>query len=167
MSSNVFSVIEKSIANLRRMHPELPVEWMTVARMVAQVHLRGRIMAGGMLKVWDITYPEYSILVALYGADGYMLPTTSLCEITGESSSNTKRLVHFLCDRKLVIRGYDKADRRKIMVGLSDAGMHLLRRALPTMAGLLDEQVRTFESGELPELVRLLKKSLKGIMGES
>jgi DNA-binding MarR family transcriptional regulator len=101
---------------------------------------------------------EYSVLSTLYGRQRQTMSTAELSDVIGEAPEHVKRLTLALSLRGLVVRNFDTADRRKVMAGLSDAGVVLIRSILPVVSGMTADLVNSFAPGELATLLALLRK---------
>ena len=160
MPTNALAKIEQSVVNISRQHDDFPVEFATVLRLIK---LYGRHMANSshtILKVWGVTYEEYSILSMLYGCKDHVMSMADLCSAVGETPGPVGRFIHLLQKRELVARHHDKVDRRKVMVALSSDGVALMQTMLPVLTSLTNDYLRSFGPGEVGELLRLLRKSI-------
>jgi DNA-binding MarR family transcriptional regulator len=164
MSFAALVAIEQIVAHIGQRHPGFPVEFSMALRLAKLLSWHVDKTGNAVLKAWGITFAEYSVLVLLYGRTGHTMSVREMSSVIGEASSDTSRRVLLLHNRGLVMRRHDEADRRKVVVTLCDAGAQLLQDVLPVVSELTHELVRSFAPGELAELARLLKQSLKGMV---
>ena len=75
-----------------------------------------------------------------------------------KTSGNITMVIDNLEKRKLVVRGKDPADRRRILVNLTERGLDLIQALFPKHAAVAAETFAALESDELATLGELLKK---------
>jgi DNA-binding MarR family transcriptional regulator len=160
MSSKILVAVEQNVARISRQYHHFPAELAIVLRLVKLMGWRVSQAANGLLKGWDITYPEYNVLATLYGSERYAMCLVDMCEVMGETTGHVSRLIQRLVKRGLIERGYDTDDRRKLVAVLNDKGAKLVQALLPVISGMVNDPVGSFAPGEMTELLRLLKKSL-------
>lgn len=131
-----------------------------LVRLVKHIYKRVHDDANAMLKVWGINHPEYNLLMMLYGTEGYTLNPSQLADAAGEKSANITRLTNELCDKRLIERTADEADRRKVALTLTKAGVKLVESFLPDICALLDRQTAGLQPRDMAQLEKLLKKFL-------
>jgi MarR family transcriptional repressor of emrRAB len=159
-SSSSFLPTEQRLAITCRRHPAFPREPAVLVRLVKHIYKRVHDDANAMLKPWGINHPEYNLLMMLYGTEGYTLNPSQLAEAAGEKSANITRLTNELCDKQLIERTADEADRRKVTLTLTKAGVAMIEGFLPDICALLDRQTAGLQSREMVQLEKLLKKFL-------
>ncbi|GLQ98630.1 MarR family transcriptional regulator [Dyella mobilis] len=162
-SSDVLAKLDRNLSCISCSQAEFPKDWVIAIRMMKLVVSHAIGVANAMLKAWDISYPEYHIMTTLYGSEGRAMPATELHAVIGETPSHTTRFLHLLGRRGLIARDSHECDRRKVIVTLSDEGARLVEAVLPAVSGMLSDYVRSFEPGELAELLRLLEKTMQGL----
>lgn len=80
-----------------------------------------------IFKVHNITSHQYNVLRILRGNQGNSLPAFEIQERMITKNSNVTRIIEKLIAKKLVNKGFDKTNRRKIAVSISEAGLELLQ----------------------------------------
>jgi MarR family transcriptional repressor of emrRAB len=157
---NSFQPTEQRLAVTCRLHPAFPREPAVLVRLVKHIYKRVHDDANAVLRPWGISHPEYNILMMMYGTEGHALNPSQLADAAGEKSANITRLTSQLCDKGLIERAADDADRRKVTLSLSTAGLAMIEEFLPAICALLERQSATLEVLEMAQLERLLKKFL-------
>jgi MarR family transcriptional repressor of emrRAB len=152
--------IEKRVAITCRRHPGFPHKVVLLIRMIRQIARHTTVGANAILKAWDISYPEYIILMSLHGTETYTLSADVLRDVTGEKAGNLMRPAEQLHSRGLIDRGVHKQDKRKTIFSLTTEGLRLIDAFLPVFSALLDRWPQVLAQTELAELERLLKKIL-------
>lgn len=160
MPVSSFLPTEQRLAITCRRHPAFPREPAVLVRLVKHIYKRVHDDANAMLKPWGINHPEYNLLMMLYGTEGYTLNPSQLAEAAGEKSANITRLTNELCDKGLIGRTAGEADRRKVTLTLTQAGVAMIESFLPDICTLLDRQTVGMQPREMVQLEKLLKKFL-------
>jgi MarR family transcriptional regulator, negative regulator of the multidrug operon emrRAB len=158
---NSTALIEKRVAITYSRYPDFPRDIGLMLRMIRQITRHVTSRANATLRTWDITYPEYAILISLHGTETCTLSTATLRDVTGETSGKLTRLTERLCLKGLITRGSHEQDRRKAVFSLTPAGLQLIDDFLPVVSALLDRLSQVLAQGELEEIQRLLKKILQ------
>jgi MarR family transcriptional regulator, negative regulator of the multidrug operon emrRAB len=158
---NSFDLIEKRVAITWRRHPALPRDIVLLIRMIRQIARHTVANANAILRAWDISYPEYIVLMSLYGTETYTLSADVLRDVTGEKAGNLARLTEQLCSKDLIARGRHRSDKRKATYSLTTAGMGQIEAFLPVISALLDRWLQVLSVEEFAQLKRLLEKILQ------
>jgi MarR family transcriptional regulator, negative regulator of the multidrug operon emrRAB len=163
MPLNVLDTIEQHVLSISRRHPDFPTQFALVLRAIKLFGWHLNNMAHGLLKTWGVTYMEYNVLTTLYGSESHVMSIADLSGAVGEPSGQISRVVQVLHKRGLVLRSHDKVDRRKVTVSLDNAGVTLMEKVLPVINTMANDYLQSFAPGEMDELLRLLKKSMKSM----
>lgn len=158
-----FRSAEQRLAVTCHRHPAFPREPAVLIRLIKHLYKRLHDDANALLKPWGINQPEYDLLMMLYGTEGYMLNPSQLAEAAGEKAANITRLTDGMCDKGLIERTASEADRRRIMLTLSKAGITMIESFLPDVCDLLERQATGLHPREAAQLEKLLKKFLDHI----
>lgn len=81
-----------------------------------------------VLRVADLTFPQYNVLRILRGARPDALSCGTISQRMLTRDSDLTRLLDRLEERGLVRRVRDARDRRQVTAAITDAGLQLLRR---------------------------------------
>lgn len=163
MSLKTLTAVEQNVTRISRQYPYFPAELAIILRLIKLMGWQVGQAANGLLKSWDMTYPEYNVLATLYGSDGHAMCLTDMCDVLGETPAHASRLIQVLDKRGLIDRRYDATDRRKVVAVLTNRGVRLVETLLPVISGMVNEHIGSFEAGEMAELLRLLKKSMTSL----
>lgn len=102
----------------------------------------------------DLSLDQWRVLDALYESDGFTM--SALAEAVGTSSATITRLVDRLVTRSLVYRTSDAADRRRVLVRLSQRGIRQiddLRQEVGRAEALLFAGLSPSEQTQLTSLL--------------
>lgn len=139
--------------------PELSLEERVFqALMLAADHLlRAEVE---VLRVADLTFPQYNVLRILRGARPDALSCGTISQRMLTRDSDLTRLLDRLEERGLVKRVRDARDRRQVNAAITEAGLQLLRR----LDGAVD-RVHRDRLGHMPrkrlEMLRTLAAEVR------
>jgi len=161
-----FTPTERRLDVTCRRHPAFPRNPAVLVRLVRHVQRRIRDDANGVLRPYGLNYPEYNLLMMMYGADDRSASPSQLADEAGEKSTNITRLSNRLLAMGLIARTSSEADRRKLVLSLTDAGVALLDTVLPAIRQMLLRHTSQLQASEQQQLEYLLKKMLVGVQSE-
>ncbi|WP_138494646.1 MarR family winged helix-turn-helix transcriptional regulator [Paenibacillus pinistramenti] len=107
-----------------------------------------------MLSEYGITPEQFGILDQLYKHEGITQKT--LAELHGKDQTSVGKTLERLENKNLVHRKTDPADRRAILLTLSEEGRELYKQVLPLMDDLHQYLSRLITPEGVNELARLL-----------
>ncbi len=120
-----------------------------------------RALAAQGLKLW-----EYDVLSALRRqGPPFQLPATALARASMLTSGAMTNRIDRLESRGLVVRGPAPADRRGVMVGLTDKGRRLTDAAIEARLHAANEQLSTLSAAERRTVADGLKKVFLAVAG--
>ncbi|AAO28069.1 MarR family transcriptional regulator [Xylella fastidiosa subsp. fastidiosa] len=131
--------------------------------LVKHIYKRIHTDCNRFLRRFGLSYPEYDILMIIYGTEDFSLTPTEVAESSGEKPANVTRLTNSLCEKGLIRRSIHHNDRRKVTLTLEPAALELLDKALPEACVQMEAQVCNLSEQENQELEHLLKKMLSMI----
>lgn len=144
-------------------YPRFPRGPGMLVRLIKHIYKTVHDDANALLRPYGINHPEYNLMMMMYGTEnGTMLPS-ELAEAAGEKSANITRLTNELCAKRLMARAGNPADRRKVELTLTPAGLALIDSFLPDVCGLLERQGGQLSEIEQKQLEKLLRKMLNGL----
>ena len=113
-----------------------------------------RALAAQALKLW-----EYDVLSALRRqGEPFQLPATALARASMLTSGAMTNRIDRLESRGLVVRGPDPADRRGVMVALTEKGRRLTDAAIEARLHAANAQLDALTPGERRAVAEGLKK---------
>jgi MarR family transcriptional regulator, 2-MHQ and catechol-resistance regulon repressor len=117
------------------------------------------------LKDYNLTISQFGVLEAIY----YLGPMQQnlLARKILKSDGNMTLVLDNLARRGLVRRERDTADRRCVLVYLTEDGRQLVERIFPTHAQKVVETVRVLTAAEQQQLSDLCRKLGLGTQGNS
>ncbi len=104
-----------------------------------------------------LSLPQLHVLSVLKGAGGSLTPGEISRAIVRQSQTMTG-VVDRLEEAELVERVYDRRDRRKIWVRLTEKGERKLEEAFPVATGLTEELFSALSGQELGQLQATVEK---------
>lgn len=118
--------------------------------------LRNRI--NDRLKSFELTDPQYNVLRILRGQRGKVMNLFEIGDRMVHRESNVSRIVDKLEAKDLVQRKEDPANRRRVDITITDAGL----QALAVIQPMLDQEIRAsfdgLDEAQIEALCDLLDK---------
>ncbi len=105
-----------------------------------------------VLRLVDLTFPQYNVLRILRGAKSAGLSCRTISERMLTRDSDLTRLLDRLEERGLVNRGRDERDRRISASHISEEGIRLLRKLDRPVERVHREHVRHMKPDQLQSL---------------
>jgi DNA-binding MarR family transcriptional regulator len=121
--------------------------------------LRGEIE---VLRVADLTFPQYNVLRILRGARPEALSCGTISQRMLTRDSDLTRLLDRLEERGLVTRVRDARDRRMVTATVTDAGLQLLRKLDGPIDRVHRDQLRHMTAKQLETVRALAEDILRG-----
>lgn len=103
-----------------------------------------------------LTLSQFGVLEVLYHRGP--LCQRDIGEKILKTSGNMTMVIDNLEKRELVVREKDPADRRRMVVNLTEKGLDLIQALFPKHAAVAEETFSVLESNDLATLGKLLKK---------
>lgn len=148
--------------------PELDTASLSIAaRVIRLERFLGRISGAAMAR-WDLNEGELNVLAALRrsGPPHALTPTDLYQGLLLSSGAMTNRIDR-LEQQGLVERQRDDADRRRVLVVLTDAGRELIDEAMDAHVARLAEVFDELDPDECGDLIRILRKLLVRLESEA
>jgi DNA-binding MarR family transcriptional regulator len=118
-----------------------------------------RVLDGELVRGADLSLSDFDVLIQLGLAEGARLRMSELARKALISRSGMTRRAGQLEERGLVARGPDPADRRSVVLTLTDEGARVLRVALPVhFSGVHAHFLDRLTDEELTGLGNVLQK---------
>jgi DNA-binding MarR family transcriptional regulator len=108
---------------------------------------------------WDLTAQQYNVLRLLESAVDGAMPTLSLASRLISKSPDITRMIDRLEKQGWIRRERSDADRRTVMVSITDSGRELLEKISQPLRQCHQEQLGHLTNGELELLTELLCKA--------
>ena len=122
---------------------------------------------GRLLEPHDVTGLGYITMMALCSRPENLANPSELSDATGETRGNMTRICDELVDKGWMRRVPNPADRRRIDLSLTDAGLALLGEIAPKLRRNADDFYRrTFSKAEKATLQQLLVQFSAGLAAE-
>ena len=140
--------------------PDLPEQEVVLARMlmVAGDLITQRLSQ--VLRPHGLSESDFRTLVVLFSSeDGEAFPS-ELCQFATQKPTNMTRIADTLVARGLASRSHSQADRRRILIRISPAGRHFVRKLLPQLSPRVSELFSVLKQRERRQLDAILEKLL-------
>src|SRR5262245_46341846 len=120
---------------------------------------RLRKLEDELFQRYDLTAQQYNALRLLRAEHPGTLPTLTLASRLVSHAPDITRLLDRLAERGLVARERMADNRRVVQVGITDAGLSLLKQLDEPVRQCHQEQLGHLTSAQLKSLVELLRAS--------
>jgi DNA-binding MarR family transcriptional regulator len=114
-----------------------------------------------VLRLADLTFPQYNVLRILRGARPESLSCGAISQRMLTRDSDLTRLLDRLEERGLVTRVRDARDRRMVTAAVTDSGLQQLRKLDGPIERVHREQLKHMTATEL-ETLRALAEAVRG-----
>jgi DNA-binding MarR family transcriptional regulator len=118
---------------------------------------RLRALEDELFARFDLTAQQYNALRLLKGARPDTMPTLLLADRLVSRAPDITRMIDRLEERGLVSRERQKEDRRVVRVGITAAGLTLLKEIAGPLAECHNRQLGHLSASELKKLADLLR----------
>jgi DNA-binding MarR family transcriptional regulator len=120
---------------------------------------RLRMLEDELFGGYGLTAQQYNALRLLRGSHPERLPTLAVAARLVSRAPDITRMIDRLAERGLVDRERPADNRRVVLVGITEAGLSLLRQLDEPVRECNRRQLGHLNREELTELVRLLRRS--------
>ncbi|MFN3398371.1 MAG: MarR family transcriptional regulator [Sulfurimicrobium sp.] len=141
----------------------MPVENVTLTRMFFYVYKALEDSANRFLASYGLNNTHYIALMLIYASEGNVLNPCKLSESLLSSRANITRLMDELVENGWVERQWSIADRRRIELSLTPAGVALIEKILPRNWERIDHLWAGFSAEEIELTEKLLRKLLSRV----
>lgn len=114
-----------------------------------------------VLRVADLTFPQYNVLRILRGARPEALSCGTISQRMLTRDSDLTRLLDRLDERGLIRRARDPLDRRSVTTTITEAGLQLLRKLDGPVDRVHRQQLKHMSPKQL-EVLRGLADEVRG-----
>ncbi len=120
---------------------------------------RLRALEDSLFAEFDLTAQQYNLLRLLRATHPDSVPTLSLVDQLVSRAPNVTRMLDQLEKRELIVRRRSTEDRRSVFVGITDAGLVLLRLIAEPLQECHRRQLGHLSSSDLNHLGKILRKA--------
>lgn len=118
---------------------------------------RLRALEDDLFARWELTAQQYNLLRLLRAAHPEPVPSTKLLARLVSRAPDVTRMLDRLEARGFITRVRSTADRRAVLVGVTDAGLALLDEIAEPLRACHEKQLGHLSAAELQQLTALLK----------
>jgi MarR family transcriptional repressor of emrRAB len=157
-SSIQFELMEANLQSLKQRMPDLPVDGILLCRLILHI---GREMATNFeqqIRPFGLAEAEFRVLTTLFSQPEGVGHPSDLCVRASQSPANMSRISDALVERGLITRVSSVADRRRMVLRITDAGEKFVRELLPKLHLSLRRTLQDFPESEQRLMCTLLKK---------
>ena len=166
MNSNKLEPYEIFEPRVERAHARVVGEELGDVRLVLLIRHCNNLSKEEMARQLDahgLSKTGYIAMMLLQSTPDNLANPSDLCELAGETRANMTRICDELVAKGLMKRVTNEADRRRVDLSLTPAGIDLLKETVPDLRRNLKEILRVFSDDETNTLVRLLMRLNRAI----
>ena len=138
--------------------PDLPVDGILLCRLILHV---GRELATNFeqqIRPLGLAEAEFRVLTTLFSQPEGVAHPSDLCVRASQSPANMSRISDALLDRGLITRVPSVADRRRMVLRITEQGEKFVRELLPKLHLSLRRMLQNFPESEQRSMCAQLKK---------
>ena len=155
---NCIAMMDEGIGRVGQIIPQLPAPEARLCRLMLMLGSTIERELEFNLKPHKLNHSEFLTLMILYSRpDGSSTPG-ELCEYAAQGATNMTRIANTLVKRRLITRGADTEDRRRVLIRITLAGRHFVQKMLPPLFPQLGSMFVSFSDTDQRQLERLLRK---------
>lgn len=141
--------------------PDASVPPATLLYVVKQLELVSRCQLDELLRPAGVTTLQYTALTVL--ARRPRMTSADLARLSFVRAQSTADLVSALAKRDLISRSPDPANRRRLLISLTDSGRELLATYDPLVAQLEEQMLAEFSPSERDDFRELLQRARRSL----
>jgi MarR family transcriptional regulator, negative regulator of the multidrug operon emrRAB len=157
-SSTQFDLMEANLRSLKQRMPDLPVDGILLCRLILHI---GREMTTNFeqqIRPFGLAEAEFRVLTTLFSQPEGVAHPSDLCVRASQSPANMSRISDALVERGLITRVPSVADRRRMVLRITDEGEKFVRELLPKLHLPLRRMLHDIPESEQRAMCAQLKK---------
>lgn len=153
-----FGLMEENLESLRLRMPDLPVSGILLCRLILHVGRELSATFEQQIRPFGLAEPEFRVLTTLFSQPEGAAHPSDLCVRASQSPANMSRISDALVDRGMITRVSSVADRRRMVLRITEQGEKFVREMLPKLHLPLRRMLQDFPESEQRALCMQLKK---------
>ena len=157
-SETQFDKLETNLRALSARLPDVPLTEILLCRLM--LHM-GREMAARFeqqIRPFGLNEAEFRVLTTLFSQPEGVAHPSDLCSRAAQSPANMSRISDALVDRGLITRISSVADRRRMVLRITEEGEKFVRDFLPKLHQSLRRMLQDFPESEQRLMCAQLKR---------
>jgi DNA-binding MarR family transcriptional regulator len=126
-------LVEASLGRLSSRMPDAPVTEIFLTRLLVMLGADLTAMLEQHVRPFGLGEGEFRVLSTLFSQPNGVANPSELCARASKTPANMSRICDALVSRDLITRGPSSADRRKMVLRISDKGEELVQALMPTV----------------------------------
>lgn len=165
MGEQQIASIEASLARLSQLMPAMPTQGVLFLRLVSLLAHQIDTMLEHHIRPHGLGEGEFRVLASLYSQPDGTAHPGDLCTRAAKSPANMSRITDALVERGLITRVPSEEDRRRWVLGITDKGAALVRRALPDLHDPVRQMCAGLSEREMQRMIGHLKQCILDLEG--
>jgi MarR family transcriptional repressor of emrRAB len=153
-----FELMEANLQSLEQRMPELPICGILLCRLMLHVSREMAAIFEQQIRPFGLAEAEFRVLTTLFSQPEGVAHPSDLCVRASQSPANMSRISDALVDRGLITRVSSVADRRRMVLRITEQGEKCVRELLPKLHLSLRRMLQDFPESEQRVMCAQLKK---------
>jgi MarR family transcriptional repressor of emrRAB len=154
------SRFERSIARLAQKHPRMPRDTVMLIRLAYHAFLALDERLEAHFNRHRLTGSSWVVLMMIYSSAARRVSPSELSAAVVQSRTHMTRVADDLADKGLIRRVPGVADRRRVELALTPAGLRTIERLLPLTWATYESALDVFGAADRHSLASLLRRWL-------
>src|SRR5580698_5607475 len=153
-----FELMEANLRSLQQRMPDLPVDGILLCRLILHIGRELTTNFEQKIRPFGLAEAEFRVLTTLFSQPEGVAHPSDLCVRASQSPANMSRISDALLDRGLITRVSSVADRRRMVLRITEQGEKFVRELLPKLHLSLRRMLQDFPESEQRSMCAQLKK---------
>lgn len=130
MSNQDTELFKKKINNLKKYHPDLPVDEFSAMRLLISISKNLEMMREKQMQEYGLHGLSWLVLVMTYSSEEQKIIPTQICTALNQAKATMTRIIDELIEKEYLTREHDLVDRRKVFVSITEKGQEFVSSQL-------------------------------------
>src|SRR5580698_6724696 len=153
-----FDKLETNLRALAARMPDLLLTEVLLCRLMLHMGREMAAMLDQQIRPFGLAEAEFRVLTTLFSQPDGVAHPSDLCSRASQSPANMSRISDALVDRGLITRVSSVADRRRMVLRITEQGEKFVRELLPKLHHSLRRMLQDFPESEQRSMCAQLKK---------
>ena len=128
-----FELMEANLQSLKQRMPDLPVSGILFCRLILHIGREMATIFEQQIRPFGLAEAEFRVLTTLFSQPEGVAHPSDLCVRASQSPANMSRISDALVERGFITRVSSVADRRRMVLRITEDGERFVRELLPKL----------------------------------
>ena len=153
-----FELMEANLQSLKQRMPDLPVSGILFCRLILHIGREMATIFEQQIRPFGLAEAEFRVLTTLFSQPEGVAHPSDLCVRASQSPANMSRISDALVERGFITRVSSVADRRRMVLRITEDGERFVRELLPKLHLSLRRMLQDFPESEQRLMCAQLKR---------